>query len=991
MTRLAELLAIRPGEGRLAALVIGLMLITALGSGLGVTGIEALFFARFGVEFLPWLYMGLGTLSFLTSLLITAVLGRVPRQTLYLILPLTLAGLLVAAWAVLGLNLRWFYPVLWLGKEVFNSLIGLLLWGVAGLVCDTRQSKRLFPLFNAGRILGAVLGGFGTGALVAAFGTESLLLAWAATLLAAFVLVRILVVSSQPSATRVRKPRKSARRSPSLVAEMQRGWNFVRRSPLMQWVSGAAILFSILYFSIALPFSRAATEQYLSEEALAGFLGLFNGLSTGAAFLASLFLANRLFARVGIMRAILLLPIIYLIGFGLLAAFPAFAVIVVFRFAQMVWLSGIADAAYQAMFNAVPAERRDQVRAFIGGVPEQAGTLMAGGILIVGEQTMQPQTLYLVGLVAAAFTTFVIWRAAGAYRGALVDALRAGQPQVFEDEARPLGGFRPDATSVQVALAGMTHTEAAVRRVAAEVLGEVSTPPATEALVHALDDSEPTVRVAALRALTRRKASAALLDVAARLQDGEPEVRAQAVEAAHELAGYPAGLTAQVQPLLEDESALVRVRAAVSLLRLGPHERARTTLRGLAMLGETDERVLALNGLAEWGDKDAFVLIANELADVHSPPSVRGAAALALAACGPNAAETLISCLSEENRAVRDAAAKALGRLVPHDGGLGQPVVVLVSQALFVPTSASGALRALEQMPTQAASAPLRRFATERSAAALRDYACGRAVTSPTTEDALRLLADSLHDCAHRAGLQALRALALLGERETYTVAIENLRSREAAQRANALEALETVREAAAVRPLLRVWESSAPTSEATFAPPWPELLNHEDEWVRVCAAWAKQRVSKDEVPMETTTTLPLMERVLFFRRVPLLADLAPADLKQVAALANEVFFADGDYLAEQGELGEEMFIIVSGEVSVQTGEGEVARRQPGDVVGEMALISREPRMASLVARGEVRVLCIDRQSFEGLLRERPETSLAVMRVLCQRLKEATK
>jgi CRP-like cAMP-binding protein len=47
--------------------------------------------------------------------------------------------------------------------------------------------------------------------------------------------------------------------------------------------------------------------------------------------------------------------------------------------------------------------------------------------------------------------------------------------------------------------------------------------------------------------------------------------------------------------------------------------------------------------------------------------------------------------------------------------------------------------------------------------------------------------------------------------------------------------------------------------------------------------------------------------------------------------------------------------------------------------------------MASLVAHGEVRVLCIDRQSFEGLLRERPETSLAVMRVLCQRLKEMTK
>ena len=50
------------------------------------------------------------------------------------------------------------------------------------------------------------------------------------------------------------------------------------------------------------------------------------------------------------------------------------------------------------MFNAVPGERRDQVRAFVGGVPEQAGTFIAGFILIVGEQALDSQQLYLIGL-----------------------------------------------------------------------------------------------------------------------------------------------------------------------------------------------------------------------------------------------------------------------------------------------------------------------------------------------------------------------------------------------------------------------------------------------------------------------------------------------------------------------------------------------------------------------------------------------------------------
>ena len=124
---------------------------------------------------------------------------------------------------------------------------------------------------------------------------------------------------------------------------MQRGYQYVRTSSLMSWIAISTIFFSMLYFSISLPFMRAATQSYPNEDALATFLGLFNGFSTAAAFLISLFLANRLFARFGVMACILALPIIYLVGFAGLAVAPIFQIIVAFRFVQMVWLSGIAD------------------------------------------------------------------------------------------------------------------------------------------------------------------------------------------------------------------------------------------------------------------------------------------------------------------------------------------------------------------------------------------------------------------------------------------------------------------------------------------------------------------------------------------------------------------------------------------------------------------------------------------------------------------------
>ena len=144
---------------------------------------------------------------------------------------------------------------------------------------------------------------------------------------------------------------------------------------------------------------------------------------------------------------------------------------------------------------------------------------------------------------------------------------------------------------------------------------------------------------------------------------------------------------------------------------------------------------------------------------------------------------------------------------------------------------------------------------------------------------------------------------------------------------------------------------------------------------------------------MQTLQTLSLMERILFLKRVPLFSELPPTEIKQVAAIADEHLFVDGEIMADQNEPGDEMYIIVSGLVRVIVSndgglEVELARREAGQYVGEMALISRKPRMARLVAEGDVRTLCIGQKQFEGILRERPETSLAVMRVLSDRLRE---
>jgi HEAT repeat protein len=991
MTRLAQLLSLKSGEGRMSSFMIGIMPFTAVGAALGGTGIEALFFARFGVDYLPYMYLGLGLTSMITSFIVTAALGRIPKRIVYTAIPIFIALTLIGARLALLTRLLWLYPVLWLGKEVLNALVSLMIWGIAGVVCDTRQAKRLFPLFNASFILGQVIGGSAIGFLVGITGAENLLMVWAGSLIIAFLFSRAVLSHHQIESA---PPRKSRRRQPTLAQEMQRGFQYVRTSPLLVSVSLSTIFFSILYFSIALPFSRIVTAQFPDENALASFLGIFNGLSTAAAFLTSLFLANRLFARFGIMASLIIFPIIYIIGFGTLIFAPAFFIVIGFRFIQMVLLSGIADPAWQTMFNVVPNEKRDQVRAFVGGVPEQAGVFIAGGILVIGEQALVPGQLYIIGFIAALSCTYLILKAWRGYNLALVDALRAGRPQLFFTEEQPFGGFRQDAAAIQTALRSLRDPDPALRRISAEIVGHLSLPESTNALIAGLSDVDPLVRLASLKALSHSNATPALLDIAASLSDPEPDVRSQAVTTLTVLAPDSPALTKLLTPLLDDESTKVSTRAAVSILRSSTSHstQAKQHLRAVAVLGNLEERAHAIDALGEWGDREAFDFLANELRERQLDPNIKRALLTSLTKI--NSPESIsYLCDSLKDPYSRATSARLLGNV-------GESVTDSILKFLNDEAFTEGALLALEHLPPPP-SKPILEFARLAVSCssgydALRrnvQAAAGNARADNRREgrsEAMHLLEESLHEKSHQHGIRALRAIGLLGSRDSMNLAIENLKTGDETQRANVIEALDSIssKYRDIIQPLTKLWEDESTQQGADIK--WERLLGDADEWIRECAVFARHYGEN----MDTLATLSLMDRILFFRRVPLFANLSPVDLKQVAAMAEEEVFSDGEELCHEGEVGDVMFIIISGEVRVCSDkdghEMEIARRQAGDYVGEMSIIGREPRMASLVAVGDVRTLCIDQKSFEGLIRERPDVSLAVMKVLSQRLKEAS-
>lgn len=135
---------------------------------------------------------------------------------------------------------------------------------------------------------------------------------------------------------------------------------------------------------------------------------------------------------------------------------------------------------------------------------------------------------------------------------------------------------------------------------------------------------------------------------------------------------------------------------------------------------------------------------------------------------------------------------------------------------------------------------------------------------------------------------------------------------------------------------------------------------------------------------------MTLHNEVETLKCVPLFNGIDAAKLKLLAFISDRLNFSAGEHLCDQGEAGDCAYIIMDGgaDVVVETPDGptKVAEVSVNDVVGEIAILCDVPRTATIVASSEMETLAISKDNFLKLLREFPDMSLEVMRVLGQRL-----
>lgn len=571
----------------------------------------------------------------------------------------------------------------------------------------------------------------------------------------------------------------------------------------------------------------------------------------------------------------------------------------------------------------------------------------------------------------------------------------------------------------------LVHEQEEVRIAVLELLAERPVASLDDALRAGLDDPVPAVRQAACRAYASAHGVAAVAELTARLGDPDPGARGAAVVALVQHGGLAGFLHAgaPLHAMLGSPDPGERCEGARVLGQLGVPSFYHPLLE---LIGDPDRRV-RLAAIQAAGHVRAPEL-QPALAAAAGDPRVRQAAVQALVDCGRGQVDALAPLLLDPTQP--DALRQQVARHLPRLGAAAAPLLAEATAAAgdgVRGTAVAGLLMlrdqghppALEAAAVQARLDAELRLAFERFLALedVRQVAPGslldEAVARAFAADRGRVL-DLLGLLYPELPLPSLREALTRGEGRKVAEALELVDSVAVTARGIAAPCLggnaQQRLEAAEKRLLLRrpgfaalasrwhadpsPWwraialDALARGGVATLAPLAEEAADDPDPLVRGAARAALAWLAAGAVPEVPPMPLVPLEQILFLKQVPLFRDIPGEEVAGLLAIVEEADFAPGAVILRQGDAGDALYIVVEGRVAIDVdGQRRPGRIGPRDVIGELSILTGEPRAATCTAETDVVALRIRRDPFWELMREHPEVSLGVIRILVTHLR----
>ena len=348
------------------ALLAGYYVLRPLRDQMGIAG---------GVKNLPWLF----TATFVTLLvaqpLYGALVARLPRARFIPIVYHFFAANLLVFWALLSFDAETAVVarVFFVWVSVFNLFAVAVFWSFMADLFTSEQGKRLFGFIGAGGTAGALLGPIITIWLSVPLGPVNLMIAAVIFLeLAVFCVYRLernVVMREQAQAPTESIGGSAFAAIPELV-----------RSPYILgigvWVALLSYAATIIYFEQAHIVSEVVKSAGLQTRIFAS-IDLAVSLLT---LVTQLFITGQVLKRVGTGVAAAALPMVYIVGFAVLAVMPTLIVVVTVQVVQR-WMNfAIANPARQLFFTVVTREEKYKAKNLVDVVVYRGSDALSGWI-----------------------------------------------------------------------------------------------------------------------------------------------------------------------------------------------------------------------------------------------------------------------------------------------------------------------------------------------------------------------------------------------------------------------------------------------------------------------------------------------------------------------------------------------------------------------------------------------------------------------------------
>jgi len=357
---------------------------------------ETAFLKRFGIKYLPVIYMLNAAITFVIMGLLAGVMARLPGIRL-LTYVLVFCGSSVAALRfVIPFEFKLLYPLLYIMKAQYIILLGLLFWNLANDLFNTRQAKRLFPLITAGGVVGSIIGSVGTPPLAALISMDNLMLAYAVLVLLAALTAGKMGTHFPALLISDSKAEKTGSR-PSIMKQFQDVIPLMQGSALVGVLILLTLLPNLLIPVLNYQFNFAVNSQFATETGMVRFFGYFRGFMS-AISLVLLFFVSKAYGRWGLPVALMFHPFNYLLVFvAFLLRFDVFAAMYA-RLSTNVIRTTLNKPVTDILMGIFPVSYRAALRPFLRGTVVRIGLFMGSGIILISDTLFHPKYLSLIML-----------------------------------------------------------------------------------------------------------------------------------------------------------------------------------------------------------------------------------------------------------------------------------------------------------------------------------------------------------------------------------------------------------------------------------------------------------------------------------------------------------------------------------------------------------------------------------------------------------------